>query len=104
MGGCCDSSPEPSLSLRETISLSMRSISGRLTLAVAIVGLIASLFIPQAYCRYGCPTGALLEFVRSHGAHDRVGRRDIAAGLMVVLVALIWWKFPLINAWLLVAG
>jgi len=39
MGGCCDSSPEPSLSLRERMSLSMRSISGRLTLAVAIVGL-----------------------------------------------------------------
>lgn len=39
MGWCCDSSPEPSLSLRERMSLSMRSISGRLTLAVAIVGL-----------------------------------------------------------------
>lgn len=39
MGGCCDSSPEPSLSLRERMSLSMRSISSRLTLAVAIVGL-----------------------------------------------------------------
>ncbi|HEY6169408.1 MAG TPA: 4Fe-4S binding protein [Verrucomicrobiae bacterium] len=78
--------------------------AGWATIAVAIAGLVASLFIPQAYCRYGCPTGALLEFVRSHGAHDCFGRRDVAAGLMVALVALIWWKFPLINSWLLTAG
>ncbi len=71
--------------------------AGWATIAVAVVGLIASLFIPQAYCRYGCPTGALLEFVRSHGRHDRFGRRDVAAALMVALVALIWWQFPLIN-------
>ncbi len=74
--------------------------AGAATIGVAIVGLLASLFIPQAYCRYGCPTGALLEFVRSHGANDRFGRRDIAAGLMVVLVAVIWWKYSLISVWL----
>jgi polyferredoxin len=27
-------------------------------LGVAAAGLVASVFIPQAYCRYGCPTGA----------------------------------------------
>ncbi len=26
------------------------------TCAVAIVGLVASLFVPMAYCRFGCPT------------------------------------------------
>jgi polyferredoxin len=34
--------------------------AGLATLIVAVVGLVGSLFIPQAYCRYGCPTGALL--------------------------------------------
>jgi len=75
--------------------------AGVATIVIAVVGLVASLFIPQAYCRYGCPTGALLEFVRSHGANDRFGRRDVAAGLMAGLVALIWWQSPLINSWLL---
>ena len=41
--------------------------------------LIASLLAPQAYCKYGCPTGKLLELVRSHGRADRFNRRDAAA-------------------------
>lgn len=47
-------------------------------LAIAAAGLTASVFIPQAYCRYGCPTGALLAFVRSSGAQDRFGKKDWA--------------------------
>ena len=38
--------------------------AGWATLAVFGVGLVASLFKPMAYCRYGCPTGALLRLVR----------------------------------------
>ena len=57
--------------------------AGMATLLIAAVGLIASLFVPQAYCRYGCPTGALLRYVRSSGSADRWGRRDsIALGLL----------------------
>src|SRR5262249_19176593 len=37
--------------------------AGVVTLLIAVVGLTASLFIPQAYCRFGCPTGALLNFI-----------------------------------------
>lgn len=74
--------------------------AGWATIAVAVVGLVASLFIPQAYCRYGCPTGALLEFVRSHGRNDRFGRRDIAAALLVALAFVIRWQFPAIQSWL----
>jgi NosR/NirI family nitrous oxide reductase transcriptional regulator len=74
--------------------------AGWATITVAVVGLVASLFIPQAYCRYGCPTGALLEFVRSHGRGDRLGRRDVAAALMVALVFVIRWQFPAIQPWL----
>ena len=64
--------------------------AGIATLLIACIGLIASLFIPQAYCRFGCPTGALLNFVRSSGSADRWGRRDwtalgfVMAGLMAV--------------------
>ncbi|QDU30244.1 Thiamine biosynthesis lipoprotein ApbE precursor [Anatilimnocola aggregata] len=55
--------------------------------AVALVGLIASVFVPQAYCRYGCPTGELLKIVKSGGSHDRIQRRDLMAGGLVLIVA-----------------
>jgi NosR/NirI family transcriptional regulator, nitrous oxide reductase regulator len=74
--------------------------AGWATITVALVGLVASLFIPQAYCRYGCPTGALLEFVRSHGRNDRFSRRDVAAALLVALAFVIRWQYPLLQAWL----
>jgi NosR/NirI family nitrous oxide reductase transcriptional regulator len=61
--------------------------AGVATIAIAIAGLVAAPFIPMAYCHYGCPTGALLNFIRSHGPEDRFGRRDFAALLLVVLAA-----------------
>jgi hypothetical protein len=59
--------------------------AGWATLLVAGVGLLASLFVPQAYCRFGCPTGALLVFVRGRGAADRFSRRDAAALVLLAL-------------------
>ncbi len=59
--------------------------AGVATLAVAGVGLVASFFVPQAYCRFGCPTGALLNFVRARGPTDRFSRRDSAALALVAL-------------------
>ncbi|MDB5296470.1 MAG: NosR regulatory protein [Phycisphaerales bacterium] len=61
--------------------------AGWATIAIAVVGLIAAAFVPMAYCKYGCPTGLVLSFVRSHGKADRFGRRDLAAGLLVLGVA-----------------
>jgi hypothetical protein len=55
----------------------------------------------MAYCRYGCPTGALLEFIRAHGRSDRFGRRDVAALLLVALAQVLAWKYQAIHAWLL---
>ena len=47
------------------------------------VGIIVSFFLPQGYCHYGCPTGALLKFL-TH-APGRWTRRDsIAAALVAV--------------------
>lgn len=60
------------------------SVAGWPTLAIAVVGLLASFFVPMAYCRYGCPTGALLRFL----AHsDRWSRRDTAAATLVLMAA-----------------
>ncbi len=60
-------------------------IAGWATITVAAMGLIASLFVPMAYCRYGCPTGAMLGFLRFHSASGRFTRRDLFATLLVVL-------------------
>ena len=53
--------------------------AGWATITIAGVGLAASIFIPQAYCRFACPTGALLGFIRSTGSADHWGRRDWVA-------------------------
>lgn len=59
------------------------SIAGIGTIAVAIVGLIASFFVPMAYCRFGCPTGALLNYV-SHSSGKSFNRRDLAAATLLL--------------------
>ena len=54
------------------------------TLGFASYGLIfltgATLLIPLAYCKYGCPTGALFHFLRKTGASNRFLIRDLLAG------------------------
>jgi len=60
-------------------------IAGWATISIAIGGLIASLFVPLAYCRFGCPTGAALEFLRFNSRSDRLGIKDgIAVGLLAL--------------------
>lgn len=60
-------------------------IAGIAAITIFVIGIIASLFIPLAYCHHGCPTGALFGFLRSSGASDHIGKRDlIAAALLLV--------------------
>lgn len=53
-----------------------------LPVAIFAAGLAASVFLPQAYCHYGCPTGAVLRFLTS--SPGRWTRRDAVAGTLVV--------------------
>jgi hypothetical protein len=78
--------------------------AGWATVSLAVAGLVASLFVPMAYCHYGCPTGALLELIRSHGPSDRFGRRDVMALLLVVLAQGLAWKYHAIHAWMVAAN
>lgn len=51
--------------------------------AILSIGLLAAFFLPQAYCHYGCPTGAMLKFLTHSPAY--LTRRDaIAAALIAV--------------------
>jgi hypothetical protein len=77
----------------------VRSV-GWATLAVAGIGLAASFFVPQAYCRFGCPTGAVLNYVRTRGSTDRFARRDVVALLLVGLAVVLNWKYLPLIVWL----
>lgn len=59
--------------------------AGLATIVIAIIGLLASLVIPMAYCKFGCPTGALFKFLRFTSAGKKIGLRDIIAGALLIL-------------------
>jgi polyferredoxin len=65
-------------------------VAGWATITIALVGLAASLFVPMAYCRYGCPTGALLQFLRFNAASDRWSSRDWVAATYTGLAAVLY--------------
>jgi NosR/NirI family nitrous oxide reductase transcriptional regulator len=68
--------------------------AGLATIAVALIGLAISLFYPMAYCKFGCPTGWLLEFVRRRAGKDRFSERDWM-GLVLFALALALYAVPL---------
>ncbi len=67
--------------------------AGWATITIAVVGLVASLFVPMAYCRYGCPTGALLNFFRFNSRSDIWSPSDWFAVLLVLLSLGLWITF-----------
>ena len=75
-------------------------VAGIATLLIALGGLVAAFFVPQAYCKFGCPTGAVLEFVRSRGPQDKFTARDAFAGLLVIVTAIFYWKYYALQQWI----
>ena len=64
-------------------------IAGVATLSVAVIGLLTSALVPMAYCRYGCPTGAMLSYLRFHSRSDCWSARDSLAVALLVLACLL---------------
>jgi polyferredoxin len=54
--------------------------------SIFTIGLVAAFFLPQAYCHYGCPTGALLRFLTQ--SPSAWTRRDTIAGVLIALACL----------------
>jgi len=65
-------------------------VAASLSLVIAIGGLIDSAFVPMAYCRFSCPTGALLNHLRYNARSDRLTRRDAIAVALLLLAAVIY--------------
>jgi polyferredoxin len=61
-------------------------VAGVAALAIFALSLMASLCVPMAYCRYGCPTGAFLDYVRLNRQSNRFSWRD-AVLLCCLLIA-----------------
>ncbi len=65
--------------------------AGAATIIVAIAGLVASLFVPMAYCRYGCPTGAVLGYLRRNRRSGQIGIQDGLAAALALAAAIVAW-------------
>ncbi len=87
--------PQVSLGQIEPFDAWVLGTAVALPLTLAIVGLVSAVFVPQAYCKYGCPTGALFKFVRSANQAETWGRRDTwAAGILALGAALAFLPRP----------
>jgi len=67
--------------------------AGIATVVVFVLGLVASFFHPMAYCKFGCPTGELLEASRFHRSKEGWGTRELVAALLLVC-ALLGYLMP----------
>lgn len=56
------------------------TVAGTASIVIAVAGLAFSLFVPMGYCRFGCPTGAILNGLRRTGSTWSL--RDTAATLL----------------------
>ena len=64
------------------------TIAGASAIVIFIVSLAISSLSPMAYCRYGCPTGAMLRHVRLHRQSGRITWQDAAlCGCFIVSLA-----------------
>lgn len=67
------------------------TISGWASLSIAIGGLIFSAFVPMGFCRYACPTGAVISHVRWNASSDKWSIRDSVATLLLGLAVICFW-------------
>jgi polyferredoxin len=66
-------------------------IAGIPALVIFLVSLVASLRYPMAYCRYGCPTGALLDHLRLNRKSGTFTWRDSVLVACFAAAALAFW-------------
>ena len=67
------------------------TVAGIAALAIFAVSLAASLAVPMAYCRHGCPTGALLDHIRLNRRSGSMTWRDGLLLACLVVAGGTWW-------------
>jgi Na+-translocating ferredoxin:NAD+ oxidoreductase RnfG subunit len=61
------------------------------SLIVAIGGIIFSLFVPMGYCRYGCVTGGLLNYLRRNPNNSKLQRADYLSLACLIVGSVIYF-------------
>jgi hypothetical protein len=64
------------LAILEPFEAYVWEVAGAVTITLALISLIGSAFVPMAYCRYGCPTGAMLKLFEFQPDEQGWNRRD----------------------------
>ncbi|WP_182866033.1 FMN-binding protein [Rhodopirellula sp. JC639] len=79
--------PAVDLSSWEPFHAYLFSIAPWTALALAGLTLVLSALVPMGYCRLGCPTGRLLDYLRRSAGSDRAQFADgVAIGLLIVAI------------------
>ncbi|MFK8111663.1 MAG: FMN-binding protein [Rubripirellula sp.] len=79
--------PAIDLSSWEPFHAYLFRIAGWGAFALAIASLLLSAAIPMGYCRLGCPTGRLIDYLRRTARSEQIVRSDFAA-ICLLIVAL----------------
>lgn len=69
------------------------TVAGWPAMVLAILGLLISIRIPMAYCRFGCPTGHLLQYLRRHGQSHLATFTDLIIVAILACSAVIVFQF-----------
>lgn len=85
--GCLVIYPKTDLSSWEPFHAYLFQIAGWGSIAFALATLVFSAFVPMGFCRFGCPTGRLLDHLRRKATSDRI---QLADGVALGLLALAW--------------
>lgn len=76
--------PSIDLSSWEPFHAYLFKIAGWGSIAMALASIVLAGMLPMGYCRFGCPTGSLLDYLRRSAISDRLQSGDlIAVGLLV---------------------
>ncbi len=70
------------------------TIAGVSSVALAIGSIVISMKVPMAYCKYGCPTGRLLEYTRRTKQSGKLIWQD---GVVLLVAAVVWAAYFTTN-------
>ena len=79
------------LAILEPFDAYVWEVAGAVTIALALISLIGSAFVPMAYCRYGCPTGAMLKLFEFQPDEQGWNRRDYLSFFFLSLSVLLFF-------------
>ncbi|MDA9857338.1 FMN-binding protein [Rubripirellula sp.] len=84
--------PSLDLSTWEPFHAYLFRLAGWGSIGLACTTLLITAFIPMAYCRFGCPTGRLLDHLRRTATSHRIQHADLVA-LALIAFAISWRYF-----------